>query len=437
MTAHRSITRHVDLDDVPLLSTPLRSPVITFASQLAGIDVAAGQMLFISSAAGQQLYTTNNLGVSFSADRTLPAGVWNEKKKIVAFGGKLYLLCVTASVAAIWRTTPTYTLGQTWTWTQVFSASAGTPDNLPTCLSTDGTYLYFGEYADPVGGPQLYRSSDGTTWTSVLGPLTGNRHCHAIEPDPYNPGHVWATFGDGGNKYVMRSTDYGANWTTVVSGVTFGTWAQVAQISFDKDRVWLASDDVGSSGYCMDRTELIPRMFAFNRHTDLPVPAAIPRRAGSAYDDGVFTNGSTTLTSATAAFSSAAPQSDVGRSIYSSKLPGGVVSIASVTNATTVVLSAPATSGGTATFHLGGSRWPETAYFAAVDPATGIYYMAGWDQTIMEEPLRGAIFYVPYFGSRVELLQTLPPTGGLTRWQTFIYQGYVWSARWRVPLLAK
>jgi hypothetical protein len=57
--------------------------------------------------------------------------------------------------------------------------------------------------------------------------------------------------------------------------------------------------------------------------------------------DGVTTNTSTTLTSATAAFSSF----DVGAAITGTGIPGGAT-IASVTNATTVVLSAAATATG-------------------------------------------------------------------------------------------
>jgi hypothetical protein len=58
--------------------------------------------------------------------------------------------------------------------------------------------------------------------------------------------------------------------------------------------------------------------------------------------DGVTTNLSTTVTSATAFFT----QSDVGATITGTGIPGSTT-IASVTNATTAVLSAPASAPGT------------------------------------------------------------------------------------------
>lgn len=59
--------------------------------------------------------------------------------------------------------------------------------------------------------------------------------------------------------------------------------------------------------------------------------------------DGVTTNLSTTVTSATAFFT----QSDIGATITGTGIPGSTT-IASVTNATTAVLSAAATASGTA-----------------------------------------------------------------------------------------
>jgi hypothetical protein len=65
--------------------------------------------------------------------------------------------------------------------------------------------------------------------------------------------------------------------------------------------------------------------------------AAAPRTV----TDGVTTLSSTTVTSATAFFN----QSDVGETITGTGIPGSTT-IASVTNATTAVLSAPASAGG-------------------------------------------------------------------------------------------
>lgn len=76
---------------------------------------------------------------------------------------------------------------------------------------------------------------------------------------------------------------------------------------------------------------------------------------GVSFTDAATTSSSTTLTSATAAFTSA----DVGRTISGTGIPGGTT-ISSVTNSTTVVLSAAATATGTGvTITLGrpGAYW--------------------------------------------------------------------------------
>jgi hypothetical protein len=88
-------------------------------------------------------------------------------------------------------------------------------------------------------------------------------------------------------------------------------------------------------------------------------------KIGEGYGDGVATNGSTTFTSATAAFTGA----DVGQTIQQTTTKGTLnvtgtipsgATIASVTNATTVVLSAAATASGTGINFLIGGRAPAT-----------------------------------------------------------------------------
>ncbi len=86
-------------------------------------------------------------------------------------------------------------------------------------------------------------------------------------------------------------------------------------------------------------------------------------KIGEGYGDGMATSGSTTFTSATANFTAA----DVGATIQqttskgslnvSGTIPSGTT-IASVTNATTVVLSAAATASGTGITFLVGGRVP-------------------------------------------------------------------------------
>jgi hypothetical protein len=76
---------------------------------------------------------------------------------------------------------------------------------------------------------------------------------------------------------------------------------------------------------------------------------------GVTFTDAATTSSSTTLTSATAAFTSA----DVGRTISGSGIPGGTT-VSSVTNGTTIVLSAAATAtatGVTITLGRPGAFW--------------------------------------------------------------------------------
>lgn len=75
--------------------------------------------------------------------------------------------------------------------------------------------------------------------------------------------------------------------------------------------------------------------------------------ASRSVTDGVTTSGSTTVTSATAAFTSA----DVGKTIGNTNLPSGSI-IQSVTNGTTVVMSQAATATSSAqTFVIGPTSW--------------------------------------------------------------------------------
>jgi hypothetical protein len=88
---------------------------------------------------------------------------------------------------------------------------------------------------------------------------------------------------------------------------------------------------------------------------------------GVLFTDGVTTSSSTTLTSATAAFTSA----DVGRTISGSGISGGTT-ISSVTNGTTIVLSAAATATATGvsiTIGRPGAYWRYVFPKAVLQPA--------------------------------------------------------------------
>jgi hypothetical protein len=91
---------------------------------------------------------------------------------------------------------------------------------------------------------------------------------------------------------------------------------------------------------------------------------------GTTVNDGATTNASTTVTSATANFTSA----DIGRTISGTGIPGGAT-ITSVTNATTVVISAAATAtGSSVTLTIGRPgpwfRWVFPRWVAKFDNRT-------------------------------------------------------------------
>lgn len=414
-----------------LPTLPNKATAYTTHTQGQVIGNDDGRLFFVSSS-GPSLYESADDGVSFTSNRTLPAGLtsWDYARKVVAFEGSLYLMGVSSSLITVWRTSPNYAApAATYTWTQVHQCSTGANNAIGPTFSTDGDYLYLGEYGDPTGGPSIWRSPDGTTWSNVEGPLASNRHIHAVTPDPFNPGHVWATLGDGGTKLVMRSTDYGETWETIV-GNELGTWPQAVQLSFSEEYVWFAADQIDVSVWVMDRTEQVPRIASSNYHGDYPVPGAVDRPGGSRFTDGVFTAASKTMTSATATFVAG----DVGRIVSSNRLPSKNVYIASVQSGTSVTLSDNAVLSGTSqAFFLGGQRFADVLMAGLVDPDTGIYYGHAHSATNNEDAWQAGVFVMHGPGRRLELYSRLQAINGVPPYEMFLTDDYVWVGRWRVP----
>ncbi len=68
-------------------------------------------------------------------------------------------------------------------WTRVLAGVAGSSANTRCVLDGNDNYLHIGEYGDPLGGPHLYRSSDGVSWEGTFAnPLW--RHIHAVHVRP-------------------------------------------------------------------------------------------------------------------------------------------------------------------------------------------------------------------------------------------------------------
>ena len=394
------------------------------SAYVIGVDTIAG-LLYLNTTS---LFTsTDNITL---VTRTLPAGVAAaDLSKVIRFGAKIYCTAKdTSGFVKIWQSDPP---GTDTAWTAVHTTAAtgniGTAFNASAWGAND--YIYCVEYGDPVGGPSIHRSADGTTWTTVLGPITGLRHFHAIAADPYNPGHVYATAGDGQFKQLYRSTSYGATgtWTLLI---TANDW-QAVQISFSTEWVWFAGDTGRNSVYVIDRANpTVPLVAASNYHALMPVPGGLPGRG--IFTDGALTGGSPTLTSATAAFTS----SDVGKLIRFANVFANIaqqdgVWIVGYNSATSVTLNKNA--GGAQTgrqFFVDGDSFYRNAFFGAVDPTTGVYYCISNDNTV--GGTRSGLFALTQVGGRLELLESFPSQ---TAGEIFFWNGSLWSHQSRHSLM--
>ncbi len=221
---------------------------------------------------------------TFTGNKTLPtspnAVLYTGIVKIIRFKGKLYLLAKDSvtNLTGIYRTDPTP--GATaFTWSaplkQMMSSTA---TGLYTVFDADDSYMYLGEYGDPVGGPTVWRSADGDTWTQIyteIGGAGGNqRHMHAIAADPYNAGHVWMTLGDANApREIMRSVDYGTTWTLVTASSKY----QGVQISFSPSWVHIAGDSQRGIVMAVRRSDNTIFWASSGSFKNLPVvaPAAV------------------------------------------------------------------------------------------------------------------------------------------------------------------
>lgn len=211
--------------------------------------------------------------VTFSTAKGWPTGVTHtDVKRILRFKNKLYLLAKDTAdgVTKLWRASPVS--GNTvFTWEgPVISYPEAVSKGIQTALTCDDQYIYLAEYGDPTGGPSAWRSDDGLTWTVCYAKDPNIRHIHAIEADPYNPGHLWMTVGDGVAYPVKRSKDYGATW---INCSTIKSAWQAVQISFTKHYVYLAGDSQQGVVAVVNRDNEIPRWVSVGLLKNLPVPA--------------------------------------------------------------------------------------------------------------------------------------------------------------------
>lgn len=394
-----------------------------------GFDSNAGRMYYSNS---NNLFWSDDYGATISSAKSLPPGVTAGASvaKILRFGN--FLWCVAPDAGdnnrhKVYRSSlPVGTANFAWSGA-LFTLTTGST-GFSTAVACDTQNMYVGEYADPSGQrPKAYKltlseaNGTGTDWTVMWQPTFNTRHIHTIAPDPYRPGHVWIAGGDGSGFSIVRTEDYGVTWITVATDPQY----QVVQISFSDKWIFTACDTARCTVLVWDRTTYTPRSAAMNWHGHTPVPGGASRRVVS---DAV-TNGTTTLTSASANFTA----DDKGRMIGgpgSSSLIGTGAYIASVTNSTTVVMNQVATAGSGLSLNIDGDRFYKSAFYGAVDPATGIYYAVANDPS--GGGTRFGLFALMDVGMQFALLDDRM-VGGL---ELFIAGGRLHTHRYNRTLLA-
>ena len=236
-----------------------------------GLDAEQGR-LFVEDfgddkSGAHGLRESDDWGVTFSGDRGLPAGV-KSISKVLRFKSRIYVVGrnTRSNLVGVYSA-PDSPGGTPLKWSgPTLTLPRGSTVNGPG-FNEDPRYLYVGEYGDPKPGPRVHRSADGVHWETVFGPARGIRHIHGIAADPYNPGDVWMTTGDG-VQAVYRSRQWGRrrSWRVIVPS---SHWQSV-QISFDRARVYLAADTHSKTFFTIDRTTLKPslgtRQYFARRH---------------------------------------------------------------------------------------------------------------------------------------------------------------------------
>lgn len=404
-----------------------------------GVDATSGKVWSFDSA---NVYQVDSLTATNWQAMTMPpnCSISSKEAKVVVWtppaGSPLMFLCIYNTVTTRYEvySAPLVAAGVSPTWSSVLLQLAANGVIIPTAFRGCSTGLLIGEYTlspnEIAAGPSVYRSTNGTSFSAVLGPLATTRHIHSIYEDPYSLGTIYCTVGDAGiPHWVYKSTDGGATFSPITSLDSF-SWQSVS-MGFDANYVWFSSDQLSGSGaYVMDRVAQIPKWASVGRVDKVMVPGGV---GGRVVSDLVLTSSSTTATSASANFTAF----DQGKWIMGSNSIPLPTFIATVMNSTTISLSQAATGSGTVTATICGDTFYSISYMAAMDPATGYFYVIANDASV--SGTCGGLFVITRVGDQPRLLYPIfQASTSLGHFEAFIAGGYLWFGRYGPwPLLSK
>jgi hypothetical protein len=369
----------------PVITSPLpfnagtnNGPTVNYT--IHGYDATDARVLAVDTGNGQ-LKQSSNFGAAWSTDKTLPADLsWFNVGPILRFGGNLYMvgLATSTSKLSVWRAAPAS--GNTaFSWTLVHTMNTGANalvGGQGCAFATDGTYLFVGEYGDPTGGPQLYRTTDGTTWTTVLTKATW-RHIHDVAINPLVPGQVWVAGGDGVSDPILYSNSNGDSGTYTAVPQISGRTPQITQMGFVPGYMVGLGDSEFASVVAVDVSTHEWVIGSPNTVAALQVPS---KWGGAIWDPPSVAAGATTSTTVTVPLLPAIATTPF-LAYFSNALPAGVTLSAAVTAANTVTVTlfngtaAPVDlASGTLRVCSVNPGIQDSPYWVVVDPVTYVIY---------------------------------------------------------------
>lgn len=376
-----------------------------------GSDTTAGVTFFANTTS---LFISTDFGATLSSNKTLPSGVTDGFSLYNVVRFKTLWAMIAKDTTGVYKVyTATAVTGNTaLTWTAV-KTLATNATNIQGCIgvSASGNTLLVAEYSGTpniTGGPSIYRTTDGTTWSTVTTQASA-RHFHGVWEDPYNAGTWYALLGDGTTTPVLKSVNDGVTWAAVSS---IGTGWDGVSMSFSPNYVWCTGDVISLTNvapfYVFDRATGTPQVGC----TSGPQSIAVPNL-------GVFPYGGS-CTSGNNFFSMGSQEQpltvdDIGSPIIIKKSSDGTLVVPSGTtivnvSGQTVTMSNycnQTLTSGNMTYSVNrNERFYPVGLNGVVDPATEVFYLVADNNggAPVGLPFRYALFCCPtLFGPLVWL----------------------------------